>query len=686
MAPLSLVSLLSFAVYLYVGLYALNLDPRSRINRFFLLLCVDLAWWAFFYAFVFSAPDKEAAWFWFKLSAPAWCLIGGIGLHLVLVLTEQNRFLKRWWSYLLLYLPGITVLLRTWTGVVTATDFTRTEIGWVEVISPDSLWLWLHTINYSAAALTGLFLLYRWGKGSLSRLQQKQARIFIGSVGLFFGLGTLSNLVLPLLKITVLPSLAPLFGLFWVYGAWKAIVQYRFMVMTPAVAAEEIISRMSDMLILTNQEGLISQINPQVEKILGYQEEELLQQPISRICRDEGVWEEAGRPLTESDSAALKREAAFQTKDGELIPVRITWSFILSKSGETLGLMVLARDQRVPRRLRNEIQVRRRAEDALIQIHTDLEERIKVRTDELYQANKALQVEIAEREEMEKLFRTLFVQSPIGTYIAQEGKIKMANPEFERITGFREKELLTVSPLNLVQPDDRSEVRTNAVKMLRGERHQPYEFRVVGKDGRIMWILETVTSIQYQGFKATLGSLMDISQRKESEETIRRLAFQDSLTGLPNRVLFHDRLSQALAQAGRNKQGLTLMMIDLDNFKEVNDQYGHQQGDRLLKEMGQRLLNFLRKSDTVARMGGDEFMILLPDTGQVPDAQRIAEKLLEVFQQPMVLEGGTVQVSASIGLALYPKDGVDGATLIKNADRAMYRAKAEGRNRIAVSE
>jgi diguanylate cyclase (GGDEF)-like protein/PAS domain S-box-containing protein len=669
-----------------VGLYALNLDPRSRVNRYFLLLCLDLAWWAFAYAFVYSAPNKEAVWFWFKLSAPAWCLIGGVGLHLVLVLTGQNKFLKRWWSYPLLYLPGIAVLLRVWTGVVTAKDFIRTEIGWAEVITSDSPWLGFHIFNYSLCAIAGLFLLYRWGKGAASGLQQKQARIFIGSVGLFYGFGTLSNLALPIFKITILPSLAPLFGLIWAYGAWKAIVQYRFLVMTPAIAAEEILARMSDMLILTNQEGLISKINPQVEKILGYKEEELLHQPISQVCRDDKIVEDVALPRNEERSSFPERKVEFQNKNGELIPVQMAMSLIHDKHQEIVGLMIIARDRRIPLRLRDEIRVRRRAEESLLKAHADLEDQIKNRTIELSQANQALKAEMAERQEMEKLFRTLFIQSPIGSYITQKGRIRMANPEFERVTGYREKELLTLPALGLVHPDDRDEVRINALKMLRGERHQPYEFRMPSRDGRILWILETVTSIQYQGYQATLGSFMDITQRKESEEMIRHLAFQDSLTGLPNRVLFHDRLSLALAQAARNRQGLTLMMIDLDNFKEVNDLYGHQQGDRLLKEMGRRLLDFLRKSDTVARMGGDEFMILLPDTGQQPDAERIAEKLLEIFQRPVVLEGGTVRVSASIGLALYPKDGKDGAALIKNADRAMYRAKAEGRNRVAVCQ
>ncbi len=680
----SLLSLLSFTVYIYLGLYAFKQDSLSTLNRIFLVLCFDLAWWAFSYAFVYSAPDKEVLWFWFKLSAVGWCLVGGISLHLALILTQKDRLLRKWWIYPVLYLPGLIILGQAWKGIVTAKDFVRTPLGWVEVWAVDSIWLWIHTLNYSTCLLVGIFLIFRWGSRSHIPLHKKQSRIIISTVALSFGLGTLINIIFPVLQLQVLPAIAPIIILIWAYGIRQAIVKYRLMVLTPAIAKDEIISQMKDLLILTNHEGKIVKINRQAEKTLGYRETELIRQPIGIICRDEEVVQEIFLRITGNRFPLPDREVEYQTKNGELIPVKISCSIIKDKLGDPMGMVVIAEDRRTTLRLKDEIMVRRRAEDALLKVHADLEGLIQQRTKELYRVNESLQAEMAEREEMERLFRTLFMQSPIGTYLAQQGKIKMANPEFTNVTGFREKELMAVSSLSLVHPEDREEVTKNTFQMLQGERHHPYEFRIMTRDGHIRWILETVTSIRYQGLPATLASFMDITNRKESEEMIRQLAYKDSLTGLPNRVLFLDRLAFALVQAERHKKNLTLMMLDLDNFKEVNDEFGHHQGDLVLKEVGRRLIGFLRKSDTVARMGGDEFMILLSEVDPERDAEKIAGKILEIMQRPFQLETQSVQVTASIGMAFYPKDGLSAEGLMKNADQAMYRAKEQGRNNFQI--
>lgn len=175
--------------------------------------------------------------------------------------------------------------------------------------------------------------------------------------------------------------------------------------------------------------------------------------------------------------------------------------------------------------------------------------------------------------------------------------------------------------------------------------------------------------------------LRDISERKLIEERISHMAHHDALTGLPNRTLLEDRLRQAISQAQRSGRSLTVVFIDLDNFKMVNDTLGHKVGDELLKVIAQRMVQCVRQSDTVVRLGGDEFVIVvndLPETPQslAPSLQRIRDALAE----PVELAGQSLEVTASIGLAIYPKDGSDGETLLMNADAAMYQAKAQGRN------
>jgi diguanylate cyclase (GGDEF)-like protein len=173
---------------------------------------------------------------------------------------------------------------------------------------------------------------------------------------------------------------------------------------------------------------------------------------------------------------------------------------------------------------------------------------------------------------------------------------------------------------------------------------------------------------------------MDITARRRTEEIIIKMAYHDALTGLPNRMLFKDRLTMAMSYATRNKKEVAVMMLDLDKFKEVNDTLGHSMGDLLLKSVSERLLQLLRMNDTVARIGGDEFMIVLPEISSSQDAGIIAQKMIHSFETPFMFDDHELRITTSIGIALYPADGKDVETLIKHADMAMYSAKAMGRN------
>jgi len=209
-----------------------------------------------------------------------------------------------------------------------------------------------------------------------------------------------------------------------------------------------------------------------------------------------------------------------------------------------------------------------------------------------------------------------------------------------------------------------------------------FEVRFRRCDGTVIWVRNTARAVHDADGRVLYheGSLEDITERKRAEETIKHLAYHDDLTGLPNRRLFNDRLTLALAHAQRSQQKLAVMLLDLDHFKEVNDTLGHSVGDQLLQVVSKRLASLLRKGDTVARMGGDEFMLLLPEIAGGEGAAEVAQKILEAFREPFILDDHEIHVTTSIGIALYPEDGEDGDTLMKNADIAMYRAKDGGRD------
>jgi diguanylate cyclase (GGDEF)-like protein len=179
---------------------------------------------------------------------------------------------------------------------------------------------------------------------------------------------------------------------------------------------------------------------------------------------------------------------------------------------------------------------------------------------------------------------------------------------------------------------------------------------------------------------AIVGMGRDITERKKNEEEIQQLAYYDTLTRLPNRALLYDRMSQAIALANRHSKYVGVLFLDLDRFKVINDTLGHVAGDRLLKKVAERLSSIVRESDTVSRLGGDEFIVILSSLEHDEDITKAAEKILAVFSEAIMIENREIYTSASMGIAVFPNDGTDINVLLKNADTAMYQAKGQGRN------
>ncbi len=299
-------------------------------------------------------------------------------------------------------------------------------------------------------------------------------------------------------------------------------------------------------------------------------------------------------------------------------------------------------------------------------------------------------------EQSERLHRFLVEQSPDIIYtLDKDGAFIFVNGRVQALLGYTREELLGKHYSMIVYPDDLEHARfafnerrigdrasTNVEIRLQtknqGVRH--FENRTIVAILSAQGIYATNEEPASRYFMGTSGVARDITDRKKAEETIAFQAFHDLLTGLPNRILFKDRLGVALKQAKRKNKRVGVMFIDIDRFKLVNDTYGHHEGDELLKCFAQRSRSCLRSGDTLARQGGDEFTVLLPDLGDGEDASVIAAKMLAELRQPFKIAGMDFFTTVSIGIALYPDNGKTPEMLLRNADIAMYQIKGRGKN------
>jgi diguanylate cyclase (GGDEF)-like protein/PAS domain S-box-containing protein len=281
-------------------------------------------------------------------------------------------------------------------------------------------------------------------------------------------------------------------------------------------------------------------------------------------------------------------------------------------------------------------------------------------------------------KESEERYKGLADVAFDGVAVHLDGTILSVNRSFESIFGRAEGELLGADLFLLFNEDDqalfRAELDSGRVLELQGS--QP--------NGDSVFVEASSRACMYENEPAYVTAVRDVTRRRQAEDSVRRQAWHDALTGLPNRVLLMDRLEQALRQAIREGRRLAVLFLDLDRFKLVNDSLGHAAGDDLLKQAAARLLDLLRKGDTVARMGGDEFCVLLSDAAFEGDALAVGQKIVTALHEPFMVMDQEVHIGTSVGVAFYPDHDSDPERLLKLADMAMYRAKKNGRDQVAV--
>jgi len=278
-------------------------------------------------------------------------------------------------------------------------------------------------------------------------------------------------------------------------------------------------------------------------------------------------------------------------------------------------------------------------------------------------------------EDSESKHRQLVDATPVGIIMGTAGIVRYANPAAASMLGADSPEsLLDIDILPVVDADDQGRFEQMIQTLQQGGNVEPTELRLQRMDHSVFWAEVRGVPVVYESKPSVQLLIQDISDRKQTEDQLTRLSYTDELTKLPNRRLYIDRLEQACSLAARSNRQLCLLFIDLDRFKIINDTQGHACGDLVLKTVATRIQETLRVSDTAARMGGDEFAVLLPEADPA-SALKVANKLTAALQRPMMLANQAFTIGASIGLAAYPDDGRESDTLLNHADSAMYYAK-----------
>ncbi|MBX3708129.1 MAG: diguanylate cyclase [Gammaproteobacteria bacterium] len=309
-----------------------------------------------------------------------------------------------------------------------------------------------------------------------------------------------------------------------------------------------------------------------------------------------------------------------------------------------------------------------------------------------YLMSRVTMFDISERKRMdqalrlsEERFRNTMNTAPIGmAIISLKGQYVEVNNALCQIVGYEKSEIEKMTFQKITYPEDLAIDLASAQQLIEGKipLHQ-VEKRYIRKDGKVIWVQLTASILKDTKTANPLyfiTQIEDITERKHTEEIIRSLAYHDTLTNLPNRRLLLDTLNHTLASAKRHHRIFAIMFLDLDKFKQINDSLGHDTGDELLKAIAVRLTAALRFEDTVARISGDEFVIILNELKEPQDAAIVANKIINSIQNPFLILGHEIKTSISIGIAIFPENGIEPSDLMKKADSAMYAAKESGRN------
>ncbi len=749
---LSLSFLISFFVYVMLGVYILILNTKNILNRLFFMVTFSLSLWAFGFSMCYLTMDYNTAVHWRMFSAAGWTTMFSFLLHFFIILTGTKEILKRRWIYILIYLPAIIFLF----VFSLYTDFASklynlgyTNFGWITVQS-QSIWSHFYNVYYMGCAFISLLLLLNWWKNSKEQDNKKQALMMITSFALSIILGTLTERAVNMYTSMKCPQLAPFLALIPMSAVFFATKKYGLMVPKRTFTAEpgKILNKenkgrihelMSTGFFVGAMLNFIAQVyfnNKEIKPVMYFSVLLIAIGILLKIIRKIPI-RESFRGLLFTITICLtvpllsfqfistgsttiwatpfiyvmicvlfnRRQLMYALGVSVLITQIIVWikvpNVIVKIDGADyiirLALISLAicvshyiNQVYISRLVENEDQIKFQkmisniSADLIVVNEANIDEKINSflkMNGEYFDVDRIIFFSLS------KTFKTCEWH--------KEGMHSSANcikNMVEQDSKWWKKQMVNNDIINISNVDMLPEDAQYGKKILRDLNAKSFIAIPLKRKGRVLGVLVYISANESLKFKYDHNKLLkiltnilsDSLTKMEAEKEIAFMAYYDSLTGIPNRTLFKNRLEQEIALSKRDRTLVGVIFIDLDSFKLINDTIGHLGGNEVLKEISNRVSACIRKHDCVARFGGDEFLVQVNQVTKLEDIIKISDDILMSISKPITINEQELFTTASMGIAVYPHDGDDTETLIKNADLAMYASKEHGKHQYTL--
>ena len=735
--PFSVLFLIVASISLTAAYFILRIHPKGLLNRLFMAMGACLAIWSLGFAVIIVAPDAQTCYFWKRLCAIGYSLIYAIMVHFTLLLSGHGNLLRRKWLYVLIYLPAAFFVFAFVLSPSLTTmlyRFARTPIGWVNQV-PNTLLNYLFYGYFVGYTLLCVALLALWRRGKPGTGIARQADLLIGAYLAAFVLGAFTDVVNASLYLLPLPQLAPVFFLIPAMACFYCVYRYHFMKPASIHPDEHILTedhhdklypvvstgfilvgilvfaldsfwwRQGDPLwvrlpgLLLAALGTALMVVPQLHRKSQHVEllfvlVSVLIVPLQAIA----MAPFGGVALWVFGLIVIICSLVFNSS---LIMFSASASMALSLCylwGTLPSVPVVVDAGSYVSRLLAVVVIGITACSVHLIYRQRLRENARQMRVQHFLGTVASLFATVDEENLSQRFATLleellrFFDARAALFCPLDGEHDALLPRLAlRADGERQGsqafDLCRTRWQAGGWPDAYAEATNDDLTPSLPWIHFPIRAKdqVIGviqlesdETGQL-WAMDRRLAMRIVARMVT-----DVLEKLQAERNTRFLAYYDSLTQLPNRQLFWDRTEQAIHMARRNGKQVAVLFLDLDSFKAVNDTLGHEGGDLLIQSVAEMLCLHLRKSDTVARFGGDEFLVLLSNIANRDDIPAIAGKLMGLFRQPFNVKGQEVFMTSSAGVAIYPNDGEDAQTLIKHADYAMYSAKEKGKNQFML--